>query len=107
MLEGAQIECRVANAPKWPFLASYGPRNGKAGGMLTLNLGRLGWKWFEDPQAIVDLLIHEFGHHYCSDHLDRTYLNALSTIGARAVLLALSDPAFYVGHGIQLEGVAA
>lgn len=95
----AKIEVRVVNDPTWPFAATYGPRKAGKSGQLTLNLGTLGYKWFEGRaggrQSIIDLLIHEFGHHYCSDHLDRGYLNALTQLGAKAVELALTDPDLY------------
>lgn len=85
----ADVKVRVANDPTWAFNATYGPRKKGAAGLLTLNLGRLGYKWFEgDVEPILDLLIHEYGHHYCSDHLDHKYLHALSALGARSTMLA-------------------
>lgn len=57
---------------------------------LTLNVGRLGKKWFDqlDGEAgqlegIDWLLIHEFGHHYSGDHLSHDYHEALCRLGAR------------------------
>lgn len=96
-LLASDIEVRVAQDAQWPFAATYGPRKGGTEGMLTLNVGRLGFKWFRatNRHAIIDLLIHEFGHHVCHDHLDRKYLNALSELGARAVTLALEQPEAY------------
>lgn len=94
LLLGADIEVRVAQDSQWPFAASYGPRASGTEGLLTLNVGRLGFKWFKPANIkdIIDLLIHEYGHHFCLDHLDRKYLNALSLLGARATTLALADP---------------
>lgn len=79
---------RIANDPQWPFAATYGLNSG-----LTLNLGRLGHKWFSGPLlAINDLLIHEFGHHTCSNHLSEDYYDALTRLGAKLVDLALEQP---------------
>lgn len=64
----------------WPYAATYGP------GHLTFNVGRLGKAWFDlehNRQEIDDLLIHEFGHHYSSNHLSEDYYSALTSIGSR------------------------
>lgn len=36
-----------------------------------------------------ELLIHEFGHEYCGDHLSDKYHEALSRLGAKLKRLAL------------------
>jgi hypothetical protein len=109
-LLGCEIEVRVANATTWPFDATYGPRKGGTTGRLTLNLGRLGHKWFDTEDGIeakhVDLLIHEFGHHFCLDHLDSKYLHALSKLGGKATMLALHEPEFFAPFWVP-EGVTA
>lgn len=91
LVMGVDIEVRIANSNKWPFAATYGGR------VFTFNAGRLGFKWFaaSNAHAQIDLIIHEFGHEFCSDHLDRKYLNALTMLGARMTMLALSSPAFF------------
>jgi hypothetical protein len=95
VLEGAQITVRVANDPTWPWAATYGP------GLLTLNLGRLGHRWFEQiNENTIDLLIHEFAHHYEADHLSRKYIDALSRIGARVWRLAMDRPAAFEIYGV-------
>ncbi len=70
------------------FVACYGA------GRLDFNLLRLGHKWFD--QGITEdvdwLLIHEFGHHYSSDHLSGEYHDALCRLGARLKRLALEKP---------------
>jgi len=38
------------------------------------------------------LLIHEFAHHYESDHLSGRYYDALADLGARLARLALDTP---------------
>ena len=48
----------------------------------------LGRAWFNlkvNKEDIIRLLIHEFGHYYCSDHLDENYYRALCRIGSRWV----------------------
>ena len=48
----------------------------------------LGRAWFNLDVNRVDidrLLIHEFGHYYCSDHLDTNYYKALCKLGAKFV----------------------
>lgn len=95
---------RFANDPAWPFAATYGRRqfdihvevDGKRmsvidaniGGQLTINAGALGAEFFDavgpDAEAKrLELLIHEFGHEYASDHLSSGYHEALCRIGAR------------------------
>ena len=60
--------------------ASYGP-----GGELVFNKFRLSAQWFEQgiTEDVVRLIIHEFGHEYCLDHLSSEYHEALRRIGAR------------------------
>jgi hypothetical protein len=47
LLDGCDVEVRVANDDDVAVRATYGPRKGGRTGQLTLNLGRLGHKWFE------------------------------------------------------------
>jgi hypothetical protein len=70
------------------FGACYGS------GRLDFNLLRLGHLWFEQgPTEEVDrLLIHEFGHQYCGDHLSEAYHEALCRLGAGLKRLALDKP---------------
>jgi hypothetical protein len=83
------IDVKIANEPTVFWLANYGPS------VLTLNLGRLGHKWFEsfpgNLPRVIDLAIHEFGHHYEMDHLSSKYHDALTELGARSTILALQD----------------
>jgi hypothetical protein len=64
------------------FRAAYGGRE------LCFNVGNLGKKWFANSGAVgtteLDaLLIHEFGHHYESNHLSSDYHRALCRLGAK------------------------
>lgn len=69
-------------------MATYGK------GRLVLNLARCGRRFFE--QGVTDdvnrLLIHEFAHHYESDHLSERYYDTLADLGARLARLALERP---------------
>jgi hypothetical protein len=90
------------NNPNIGTLAAYGP------GRLIFNVGRLGYKWFEQgPRpAMFDLLIHEFAHDYSSDHLSEAYYDALSDLGGRLTQLALEDPALFAKHGAKIAASA-
>lgn len=74
------INVQFAAEVTWPYAATYGPGN------LTFNVGRLGKAWFNlkaNQQKIDDLLIHEFGHEYSSNHLSEEYYDALTMIGSK------------------------
>lgn len=89
-LLSSSVCVEIANDIGWPFAGAYGK------GRLTLNLGRLGHRWFEgDLSEINRLLIHEFGHHYCGNHLDAEYHEALCRLGAAVAQLALDAPEFF------------
>jgi hypothetical protein len=72
----------------------------------VFNLGRLGHAWFnaamnEAKHPTVELnqlIIHELGHHFCPNHLDERYHEALCSLGAKLTTLALTKPKlFYRG----------
>lgn len=68
---------------------------------LDFNLGRLGVSWFDvrdhDGLAtVVDLVIHELGHHFTSDHLSDKYHNALTWLAAQTAVLALKQPEVFL-----------
>jgi hypothetical protein len=75
-----------------PYVANYGHR------CLTFNAHRLGKKWFDlkgNFRKVTDLILHEFGHHYASSHLDAKYHDALTRLGADLTLLALEKPKLF------------
>ena len=79
----------------------YGANYGS--GHLTFNVPRLGKKWFnlpDNPEKIMDLLIHEFGHEYASDHLSKDYYKALTKLGAKLTMLGLRRPGWFADYGI-------
>ena len=43
----------------------------------------------DDVEALDELLIHEYGHHYSNDHLSEKYHNALCRLGAKLKKLVL------------------
>ena len=79
------------------FAAAYGGRQ------LDLNRRKLGRNWFAEcliegrlTVAVIDLLIHEFGHEYCGDHLSNKYYEALTRLGAKLVHLVADDSTLLV-----------
>lgn len=75
-----------------PYAANYGGRR------LTFNAHRLGKRWFDlqgNFVAVVDLMIHEFGHQYASSHLDAKYHEAITLLSAKLAQLALKRPELF------------
>lgn len=84
------VTVRICSDVTWPFGATYGD------GHFTYNLGRLGHRFFEGPiEAIFDLMVHECGHQYESDHLSTQYYHALTKVAGRMVRLALKEPTLF------------
>jgi hypothetical protein len=57
---------------------------------LSFNVRNLGKSWFSlehNRLCIDDLIIHEFGHHYASNHLSEKYNDALSRLAATVMQL--------------------
>lgn len=57
---------------------------------LQFNVRNLGVQWFnlkKNRLAVDDLIIHEFAHHYETNHLSERYYNALSRLAAKAMQL--------------------
>ena len=83
------ITVKIVTDVSWPFAATFG-RSGE----LTLNVGRLGYSWFDAPYwtGVDELLTHEFGHWYAADHLSEDYHKAICKVAAGLVALALHDP---------------
>lgn len=77
-----EIEIRVEffSTIKIKAVAWYGSKR------MAFNVGQLGHRWINEPDQVkVDsLIIHELGHEYSLDHLDHSYYDALSRIGALA-----------------------
>jgi hypothetical protein len=90
-LLACNVHVTIVRHADWPYAATYGK------GRLTINLGRCGHAFFDNgiTDEVNDLLIHEYGHHYSSNHLDAEYYRALTSLGARMVRLALAKPELF------------
>lgn len=93
LLGANRIFVTVAKEAKWPYAATFSYK----GYDLTLNMGRLGKDWFENPDLdrINQLLLHEYAHFYSPDHLSSDYHEALCHLGAKLGRLALDQPAMF------------
>lgn len=89
------------------FLKSFNATAAYGGRRMSFNVGVLSQEWFEGPlrNEQIDLIIHELGHEYESNHLSRAYNDALTSLGAKAVMIALSKPAMFdiKTHANELE----
>lgn len=76
---GFKPDVQFVNKPTGGFLAAYGSRR------LIFNVGQLGYAWFDMPVTeLVDaLLIHEFAHERCGDHLDHGFHKECCRLGAK------------------------
>lgn len=95
----AQKVCGVSaivtfvNAPR----NGFGMCCGKSGA-IDVNVGRLGRAYFNQPpcrEAVLDLLLDEFGHFEESNHLSDNYYRLLRTNGARMAMLMLEEPELF------------
>lgn len=89
VLVDTAIRVEVVDAPGVGWGACYGKDN-----PLYLNGPELGQSFFAQgvSERVLDLLIHELGHHYCGDHLSEEYFKALTMLGARLALAVARDP---------------
>jgi hypothetical protein len=87
-----KIIVQFAHEPEWPVQAVFGKSSA-----LVFNKATLSPDFFDGgiTEAVLDLLIHEFGHHWTIDHLSREYYDALTRLGARMTLLALDKPELF------------
>lgn len=90
-LLGLKIAIKICNEPKVFWSANYGC------GILTLNVGKLGRKWFEAvaSEKMNQILLHEFAHQYAGNHLSEEYHEALCRLGAQLASLALRTPEIF------------
>jgi len=87
---GVKINVSFSNNTTVGEVATYGHRN------LDFNVGRLGYGFFSGPlHKIIDLVIHELGHEKSGNHLSADYYDALTEIGAKMTILALTHPALF------------
>lgn len=100
-LTGSRVEVSILSDITETWAACYGNQG------LVFNLGRLGHAWFNNAmKAAVDgrtspsielnqLVIHELGHHFCANHLDDRYHEALCGLGAKLTQLAMFKPELF------------
>lgn len=102
-LLGEPVSVEILNNATCGTLADY------KRGRLRLNVGRLGRGWFNlgITTEVDELLIHEFAHHYESDHLSERYYDACCRLGARLKHLAIENPDFFTAfHAVEEERTA-
>jgi hypothetical protein len=95
-LVGKTIRIGFINDSTASNAASHNPERS----LLTLNVGRLGKRWFEPEDAsgwerIDALMIHELAHERASDHLSEAYYDALCDFGAKLARIARDEPALF------------
>ena len=82
LLLDTEIDVTFCKQPSYEA-ACWGSR------LLRFNVHNLGGnRWFDlerNREAIDNLIIHEFGHHYEANHLSEKYNDALSGLAARAM----------------------
>lgn len=93
ILNNNDLNVYVINNPEGSQYADWN----RTKNVLRFNAGTLGVSWFDPSnlQDILDLIIHEFGHHYESNHLSENYYKALSMIGSKVAMLALQEPEIF------------
>jgi hypothetical protein len=82
-LLGFEPIVRIVKHLEGGYLATW---CGKAGGTITFNAGRLPedfWGPYSITDANVELILHEFGHHFEGNHLSDKYNDALCKLGAK------------------------
>jgi hypothetical protein len=90
VLIGSNVSYRIANEPRAHWVANYGGRR------MCLNHGRLGKRWWSGPLADkLDLMVHELGHEYESNHLSSKYNDALTKLAGKLAVLALEKPELF------------
>ena len=97
-LMGVDIHVRFVNCKRFVgkrWAACYG--RGHATDSFDFNVWVLGKEWFGNYAAeeLDKLILHEFGHHYESNHLDHRYHDALTELGARLKAEVLKDPDWF------------
>lgn len=89
------VHCsRFGEGKRWA--ACYG-RGGIPHGFFDYNVFVLGRKWFDQGacEAVDDLILHELGHDFESNHLCEGYHAALTKLGAKLKAVALREPEWF------------
>lgn len=91
LLTGKVATVLFTNTPTWGFSGTWS-RNDST---LIVNVGRLGYLWFEGGIAdIVDFLVHELAHDH-GHHLEESYHKACTKFAGILVWQALDSPSFF------------
>lgn len=87
-----EITVRIVEEPDWWYAATYSEEN-----VLTVNVSCCGERFFDKRanDEVNKLLLHEFAHHYESNHLSEDYYDAITDLGARLTRLALNKPELF------------
>jgi hypothetical protein len=103
-LTTSTVSVNILNDITSGFGACYGSQG------FTFNLGRLGHNFFDEcltkrgdgdgyvfapTVRLNQLIIHELGHHYVSNHLSEEYHDKLCELGARLTRLAIIEPRLF------------
>lgn len=88
-LLGCSVTVEFFRSKEATVSAQYGSRR------ISFNVSVLGERWFRTGpnSAQLDLILHEFGHHWESNHLSEKYYRALTKLGAE-LAFALSNDKF-------------
>ena len=91
------ISVVFSNDKGWPFRGAFGD-----GGILYVNVSKFPTGHFNDQienkeskKEFLEFLIHEFGHWVSPDHLSENYHRAITEIGAKTVMFAISNPSAF------------
>lgn len=96
-----ELAVQMVDDPTWGFGGTYGKTENFGGPLLRINLA----KYVPEIGEEIDrFLLHEFSHHFCSDHLDNGFAEAGFRLGARLKRLALDAPGFF--HKFEVKGDA-
>jgi hypothetical protein len=84
---------RVRFMKHFNALACFSGDSETVGCGIDFNVGSLGKDFFANgiTEEVDELILHEFSHYYCSDHLDERYYHALSKLGAKLKRLAVEE----------------
>lgn len=70
---------------------------------ISFNVTSLGEKWFASGpnEKQVDLIVHEFGHHYEKNHLSESYYHALTKMAAKLAFWCSKYPDTLQGEDVE------
>lgn len=97
-LMGVELNVYFLNTSKSTLVAYYSRHSDKKA-EFVFYIQPLGMKWFDinnNIEGIDQLIIHEFGHQYSSNHLSHDYHEALCKLGAKLKQLAVQRPEFFI-----------